>query len=63
MESRRGRSEGKVVDVKLPWKYRTGKAREFFHEVQALTWTHAGPIRNAESLREGLSMISEMEGR
>jgi succinate dehydrogenase/fumarate reductase flavoprotein subunit len=63
MESRRGRSKRKVVDVKLPWKYRAGKARKLFHEVQALTWTHAGPIRNAESLQEGLSRVSEMEGR
>lgn len=38
-------------------------AKEVFREVQNLTWTHAGPIRSGESLREGLCRVSEMERR
>jgi succinate dehydrogenase/fumarate reductase flavoprotein subunit len=34
-----------------------------FGEIQDLTWTYAGPIRNAESLEEGLSRVSELERR
>ncbi len=45
------------------WNERTTVVKELFRQVQDLTSTYAGPIRNAESLGEGLSRISEMEGQ
>jgi succinate dehydrogenase / fumarate reductase flavoprotein subunit len=63
MAVHRGKRKSVMVGEMLPLKDETGKARELFREVQDLTWTHAGPIRNAESLREGLSRASEVEGR
>ncbi len=63
IESRQGKPKREIVRGKFPWKNETKGTREILHEVQNLTWTHAGPIRNAKSLREGLSRISEMEGR
>jgi succinate dehydrogenase/fumarate reductase flavoprotein subunit len=39
------------------------RERNFFREIQDLTWTCAGPIRDARFLEEGLSRISEMERR
>ncbi len=63
MGARRGKSKREMARGTFPWKNKTRGARELFHEVQDLTWTHAGPIRNAKSLREGLSRVSELEGR
>ena len=39
------------------------KERNLFREIQSLTWTYAGPIRDAKSLEEGLSRVREMERR
>lgn len=39
------------------------RERNLFREIQDLTWTCAGPIRDARSLEEGLSRLSEMERR
>jgi len=61
METHRRKLKRESVRERFPWKAGTAGARELFHEVQDLTWTHAGPIRNAESLREGLSGISRVE--
>jgi succinate dehydrogenase/fumarate reductase flavoprotein subunit len=62
MGARRGKSKGEMLARRLPLKDKTGKARQLLHDVQDLTWAHAGPIRNARSLGEGLSRVSEMEG-
>ena len=61
MRAARRKSNGKRLVQRLPLKDTTGKARQLLREVQDLTWAHAGPIRNARSLREGLSRVSEME--
>jgi succinate dehydrogenase/fumarate reductase flavoprotein subunit len=37
------------------------RGKNLFKEVQDLTWAHAGPIRDAKSLEEGLSKVSEIE--
>jgi succinate dehydrogenase/fumarate reductase flavoprotein subunit len=63
MGVRRGKSKREMARGTFPWKNKTRGAKELFREVQDLTWTHAGPIRNAKSLREGLSRVSELEGR
>jgi len=63
MAVHRGKCKQGMVGGRLPLKDEAGKARELFREVQDLTWAHAGPIRNAESLREGLSRVSDVEGR
>lgn len=63
MGVRREKSREEMVGGRLPLKDKTGKARLLLREVQDLTWAHAGPIRNARSVREGLSRVSEMEGR
>ena len=39
------------------------RGKNLFKEVQDLTWAHAGPIRDAKSLEEGLSRVSEIEKR
>jgi len=62
MGVRREKSREEMVGGRLPLKDKTGKARLLLREVQDLTWAHAGPIRNARSVREGLSRVSEMEG-
>ncbi len=63
MKVSRGRLNRNAAGESFPWKDETGQARELFLEIQDLTWTHAGPIRNAESLSEGLSRVSEAERR
>jgi len=45
----------------LAWRDGKGFARRFFQDVQDLLWLHAGPIRNGESLREGLDKAAAME--
>jgi succinate dehydrogenase/fumarate reductase flavoprotein subunit len=62
MGVRREKSNGEALARRVPLKDKTGKSRQLLREVQDLTWAHAGPIRNAKSLREGLSRVSEMEG-
>ena len=61
MEARRGKLKRQIVRGRFPRRNGTRGTRELFREVQDLTWTHAGPIRHAQSLREGLSRVSEME--
>lgn len=39
------------------------RGKDLFKELQDLTWIHAGPIRDAKSLEEGLSRVSEIEKR
>jgi succinate dehydrogenase/fumarate reductase flavoprotein subunit len=63
MGTSRGKPKREMVRGKFQRKNETEGIKEVFREVQNLTWTHAGPIRNAKSLREGSSKISEMEGR
>jgi succinate dehydrogenase/fumarate reductase flavoprotein subunit len=48
---------------RFPQKEETKGTGELFHEVQDLTWNHAGPIRSGKSLQQGLSRASEMEKR
>ena len=43
------------------WKNRTEEEINLLEKLRELTWNHAGPIRNAKSLGEGLCKISEME--
>ncbi|MFB0507476.1 MAG: FAD-binding protein [Thermodesulfobacteriota bacterium] len=63
MGVRRGKLKREMVRGKSPWKHEAEGMRELFREVQNVSWTHAGPIRNAKSLGEGLSRVSEMERR
>jgi len=63
MGTSRGKPKRGMVRGKFQRKSETEGIKEVFREVQNLTWTHAGPIRNAKSLREGSSKIFEMEGR
>jgi aspartate oxidase len=63
MGVRRGKLKQEMVRGEFPWKHETEGRRELFREVQNVSWTHAGPIRNAKSLQEGLSRVSEMERR
>ncbi len=63
MAVHRGKCKQEMAGGRLPLKDETGKARELFREVQDLTWAHAGPIRNARSLREGFFKASEVEER
>jgi succinate dehydrogenase/fumarate reductase flavoprotein subunit len=63
MGVRRGKLKQDIVRSTFPWKEERKEVKELFHEVQDLTWTHAGPIRNGQSLQEGLSRVSEMEER
>jgi succinate dehydrogenase/fumarate reductase flavoprotein subunit len=63
MGVRREESKREMAAGRLALKDKTGKGRQLLREVQDLTWTYAGPIRNVESLREGLSRVSEKEGR
>ncbi len=62
-EADRGKLNRQRVEDMFRWNDETPGARELFREVQDMIWTHAGPIRNGESLVEGLSKISEMEKR
>ena len=59
----RGKMKREIVRGTLPWKEERKEVKELFREVQDLTSTHAGPIRNGQSLQEGLSRVSEMEER
>ena len=61
MGVRREKSKGEMFARMLPLQDKTGKARQLLRGVQDLTWAHAGPIRNAKSLRDGLSRVFEME--
>jgi len=63
MGARRGKLKPEMIRGRFSWKHETEGIRELFREVQNLSWTHAGPIRNAKSLQEGLSRVSEMERR
>ncbi len=63
MDVRRTKLKREMVRGRFSWKHEMEGIRELFHQVQNMSWTHAGPIRNAKSLREGLSRVSEMEGR
>lgn len=63
MKTREGKSKREMIRGKLPWKRETEGIRKLFREVQSLTWAHAGPIRNAKSLQEGLSRVSVIERR
>ena len=63
MGVRRGKSKRGAVPGKFLWKEERKEVKELFLEVQDLTWTHAGPIRNGQSLQEGLSRVPEMEER
>jgi len=63
MEVRRGKLKREVVRGTFPWKEEREEVKGLFRQVQDLTWAHAGPIRNGQSLREGLSRVSELEGR
>jgi aspartate oxidase len=47
----------------LSWRDETGRAGMLFEELQDLLWTHGGPIRNAESLQEGLARVAVMESQ
>jgi succinate dehydrogenase/fumarate reductase flavoprotein subunit len=47
----------------LSWRDETGRARTLLQEVQDLMWLHAGPIRNAESLRKGVAGALRLESR
>ena len=47
----------------LSWRDETGRAKTLLQEVQDLMWLHAGPIRNAESLREGVAGALRLESR
>ena len=47
----------------LSWGDKTGHARTVLQEIQNLMWLHAGPIRNAESLREGVAGALRLESR
>ncbi len=59
----RERSKGEELARRLPLKDKTGKARLLLRGVQDLTWTHAGPIRSAKRLRQGLSRASGIDGK
>jgi succinate dehydrogenase/fumarate reductase flavoprotein subunit len=61
MGVRRGKFKGKMAVTEFLWKDPTGRARKLLRQVQDLAWAHAGPVRNAESLREGLSRIFGIE--
>jgi succinate dehydrogenase / fumarate reductase flavoprotein subunit len=63
MEVSQGKSKGKRSREKFLWENKRGREKNLFKEVQDLTWVHAGPIRDANSLEEGLSRVSEMEKR
>ncbi len=63
MGVRRGKLKREIVGGKFPWKEERKEVKNLFRQVQDLTWTHAGPIRNGQSLQEGLSRVSELEGR
>jgi succinate dehydrogenase/fumarate reductase flavoprotein subunit len=43
------------------WKNRSEDEKALFHQIQDVTWSHAGPIRNAESLQEGISKLDSLE--
>ncbi|NIS60232.1 MAG: FAD-binding protein [Proteobacteria bacterium] len=62
-EAHRGKPDQQRVKDLFRWNDETPGARELFCEVQNVVWRHAGPIRNRESLVQGLSKISEMEKR
>jgi succinate dehydrogenase/fumarate reductase flavoprotein subunit len=57
----RERSNAHPTGGDFSWEDKTGRVRTLFRELQDLMWAHAGPIRNAESLREGLARISHLE--
>jgi succinate dehydrogenase/fumarate reductase flavoprotein subunit len=63
VETRQAKVKTETVRSRFPQKEGTKGAGELFHAVQGLTWDHAGPIRSAESLRQGLFRASELEGR
>jgi succinate dehydrogenase/fumarate reductase flavoprotein subunit len=63
MGVRGGKLKREIVRGKFSWKEERKEVKELFQQVQDLTWTHAGPMRNGQSLQEGLSRLSEMEGR
>jgi succinate dehydrogenase/fumarate reductase flavoprotein subunit len=63
MGVRRGKLKREIVEGTFPWKEEREEVKGLFRQVQDLTWTHAGPIRNRQSLRDGLSRVSELEGR
>lgn len=62
--SRPQRQTKKYVSTTLPhWGTKTTEEKNLFSKLQVLTWTHAGPTRNARSLAEGLNKISRLEKR
>ncbi len=63
MGVRRGKLKRKIVRGKFAWRHEKEGRRELFREVQNVSWTHAGPLRNEKSLEEGLSRVSEMGRR
>ncbi len=38
----------------------TSEEKGLFKEIQEITWSHAGPIRNAQSLEQGLARVAEI---
>ncbi len=63
MQTGRRRFKREITGWGFTWRDETGTARQLFREIQGLTWDHAGPIRDAESLQEGLSRISRIESK
>jgi succinate dehydrogenase/fumarate reductase flavoprotein subunit len=50
-----------IIRNPYEWKIRSEEEKDLFNQLQDVTWSHAGPIRNAETLREGLSRLNRME--
>ena len=63
LESRSWKPRVHWKKADLSWRDETGRAGTLFQEVQDLVWTHGGPIRNGESLREGLARAATMEAQ
>jgi len=52
-----------TIRTEFHWDTHNTGGKKLFSELQDLTWTHAGPIRNACSLKKGLQWNSTLKKR
>jgi len=63
MANSRGKLIWQTPRDRIAWKDHAQEEKNLLRKVQDLTWTHAGPIRDARSLQKGLLGVSEIEQR
>ena len=57
------KTKGQTIRTEFHWDTHNTGGKKLFSELQDLTWTHAGPIRNACSLEKGLQWNPTMKKR